>query len=374
MKPRRVLVAPDKFKGSATSAEVAGALMAGMRSVWADAVEIDSCPVADGGEGTVSSALSAGFAAVSVPSVGPTGSPVTATIAVAGDRAIVELADVVGLQRLHPPGVLQPMAASTYGLGVVIRACLDLGARDLTIGVGGSASTDGGVGLLQALGMRFLDARGEEIARGGGSLTALAALDPTGLDARIRETTITVALDVDNPLLGPTGAARVYGPQKGAGPTEIELLERGLSRLAAVTAGLDISADHPGAGAAGGAAFGILAFLGGIPRRGADVVLDLAGFDRYLEDSDLIVTGEGSLDQQSLHGKAVLGVATRARMKGVPVVAVCGRCTLAAAVVLRTFDRAYSLSSLEPNPKESMRSVRRLLEQTGRRIARDWGG
>ncbi|MHB1875585.1 MAG: glycerate kinase [Streptosporangiaceae bacterium] len=365
-----VVVAPDKFKGSASAREVAGALAAGLRAARPD-LEIAELPVADGGDGTVAAAVAAGFAGIQVIAAGPVGDRVGTSFALRGRTAVVELADVTGLRRLPGPG-LAPLTASTFGVGQVIAAALDAGATEIVLGVGGSASTDGGAGMLQALGARLTDARGRDLARGGAALAGLAQVDLAGLDRRIAGTRFLVACDVDSPLTGPVGAAAVFGPQKGAGPAEVDLLDRALAHWAAVTArvtGRD-AATVPGAGAAGGTAFGALAYLGADLVPGADLVLDLIGFGAALSGAALVVTGEGSLDRQTLTGKAPLGVARAAGRHGVPVVAVAGRVLLTGPELgAAGFAAAYSLTDLEPDPAIAMSRTADLLQRVGARIA-----
>ena len=234
MSGTRVLLAPDKFKGCLTAVEVADALAAGLLRAR-PALEVVRLPVADGGDGTVAAALTAGYAAVEAPAEGPTGEPRTAVYARQGDRAVVELAAVVGLDLL-PGGRPDPLAASTYGLGLVLRHALDAGVREIVLGLGGSASTDGGAGLVQALGARLLDREGHELPRGGSALARLATLDLTALRSRLAGVRVLVASDVTSPLLGPDGAAAVFGPQKGATPADVALLEQALTTWAAVVA------------------------------------------------------------------------------------------------------------------------------------------
>ncbi len=366
----RVVLAPDKFKGSASAREVAGALAAGLRAARPD-LEIAEFPVADGGDGTVAAAVAAGFAEIPVTAAGPVGDPVGTHFALRGRTAVVELADVTGLRRLPGPG-LAPLTASTFGVGQVITAALDAGATEIVLGVGGSASTDGGAGMLQALGARLTDAGGRDLARGGAALAGLAAVDLAGLDRRIAGARFLVACDVDSPLTGPAGAAAVFGPQKGAGPAEVGLLDRALAHWAAVTArvtGRD-AARVPGAGAAGGTAFGALAYLGADLVAGADLVLGLIGFDAALAGAGLVVTGEGSLDRQTLTGKAPLGVARAAARRGVPVVAVAGRVLLTGPELAAAgFTIAYALTDLEPDPAIAMSRTADLLKRVGARIA-----
>ena len=367
----RVLVAPDKFKGSLTATEVAGAVARGLTAGRPD-VEVDRLPVADGGDGTLAAALAAGYEAVPVTATGPTGEPVETAYARLGDVAVVEMADVSGLARL-PGGRRQPLTATSRGTGELVAAALAAGARRVVLGIGGSATTDGGAGLLQALGADLLDADGAPVGPGGAALERLARVDVGGVAAALGGAEVVVACDVDNPLTGPTGAAAVYGPQKGAGPDDVVLLDRCLARLADAVAdatGRDLR-DEPGAGAAGGVGFAALAVLGAQLRPGIDLLLDLLGFDRLVAGADLVVVGEGSLDGQSLRGKAPVGVARRARAAGVgSVVAVCGRRDLDDAALQQAgIDAAHALTDLEPDPDRCMNEASPLLERLAQRIA-----
>jgi glycerate kinase len=370
-----VLIAPDKFKGSATACEVAEHVAAGIRRA-APGARITLLPVADGGDGTVDAAVAAGFERREVTAAGPLGDPVRAAFALRGESAVVELAEASGLRRL-PGRRRAPLDAGTRGTGELIRAALDAGARTIVLGVGGSASTDAGAGMLAALGARFLDADGRDLPDGGGALHRLAAADLGGLDPRLPAVRIVLASDVDNPLLGEHGAAAVYGPQKGATGRDAARLESGLARLAEVLArtlgpAAADAARAPGAGAAGGAGYGALAVLGATRRSGIEVLLDVLGFDRALAGAALVVTGEGSLDEQTLRGKAPAGVARAARRPGVPVAAVCGRLRLSARQLAEAgFAAAYALTDLEPDPARCMARPAPLLERLGARIADD---
>jgi glycerate 2-kinase len=368
----KIVVAPDKFKGSLPAAQVAGAIAAGLRAGLPSA-ELVTIPVADGGDGTVDAAVAAGFERMPVTVDGPTGEPVAASYARRGEVAVVELATACGLIRL-PGGRFAPLTASSFGAGQVLAAALEAGARRIIFGVGGSASTDGGAGVLQALGARVLDLRGAELARGGAALRDVAALDLAGLLPALQAASVLLATDVVNPLTGPDGAAEVYGPQKGATPAQISELDSGLQRWAAVVAaatGSDLSQAY-GAGAAGGVGFAALAVLGAERRLGIEVILDLLDFDSALDGTDLVVIGEGSLDTQTLAGKAPVGVARAAARRGIPVVAVAGRSTLSAAELARAGIAAvYTLSDLEPDPARSSAEAGVLLRRIGRALARD---
>jgi glycerate 2-kinase len=368
----RIVVAPDKFKGSLTAVEVTQAVSAGLAQDRHD-IETTLLPVADGGDGTVAAALSVGYSPVRVDAVGPTGEPLTATYAVddANGVAVVELAAVVGLDLL-PGGVLEPLRSSTYGLGLVVREALRRGVEELVLGVGGSASTDGGAGMVQAMGAQVLDRDGHELPAGGAALREVATVDVGPVTELVGSTAVMVASDVDNPLLGPRGAAAVFGPQKGATGRDIDVLEAGLeawARAVASATGRDV-AGRPGAGAAGGAGFAALAVLGAQIRPGIELVLELVGFEKAVAGADLVVTGEGSLDEQSLAGKTPVGVAAAARAHGVPVVAVAGRSSLSEQQLAAAgISACYRLSDLEPDPARSMAGAAPLLTEIGRRIA-----
>ncbi|NIL83606.1 Glycerate 3-kinase [Rhodococcus fascians] len=370
----RILLAPDKFKGSLSAAGVARALAEGL--VAGDAsLETVCLPVADGGDGTVDAAVAAGWDRIAVTCSGPTGEPVDTSYARRGDTAVVELASAVGLELL-PDGRPDALGASTFGLGTVIAHALGAGsvsgARRIVVGLGGSASTDGGAGMLIALGARILDAEGKDVARGGGALRGAVHLDLSGLLPSARNAVFELACDVDNPLLGPTGAAAVYGPQKGAGPQERLYLEHGMRQWAHLVRnaiGRDVSG-LSGTGAAGGTSFGAMAVLGAVAKPGIETVLELIDFGSALASADLVVTGEGSLDEQSLYGKAPIGVAHAAREAGVPVITVAGRSVI-------DLDRlrshgivaSYALSDLEPDPRISMRDAATLLHDVGKTMA-----
>ena len=369
----RVVLAPDKFKGSLTAAEVGDALAAGMLDVL-PGLDVIKLPVADGGDGTVAAALSAGFEEIIVDAVGPTGEPVQAAYALHGNRAVVELAAVVGLSML-PGGRLDPLTSSTYGLGLVIADAIRRGAQTIVLGLGGSASTDGGAGMAQALGARLLDADGHDLSHGGGALQGLARLDLRALRETLGSSSIMVASDVDNPLLGADGAAAVFGPQKGADTHQVEALERGVRRwseLASRATGRN-DADRPGAGAAGGAGFAALALLNAKIRPGIELILELVDFDRRIVGADLVVTGEGSLDDQSLAGKAPVGVARAAARSGVPVVAVAGRLQLSPQQLRQAgIEAAYALTDLEPDHNQCIANASRLLRRLGAHVAKEW--
>ncbi|MEU7011025.1 glycerate kinase [Streptomyces sp. NPDC046332] len=372
----RVLVAADKFKGSLTAVQVAERVTAGLRRVVPE-LEVETLPVADGGDGTVAAAVAAGFERREVRVAGPLGEPVTAAFALRGTTAVVEMAEASGLQLL-PAGVFAPLTSTTYGSGELLRAALDAGATTIVFGVGGSATTDGGAGMLAALGAVFLDGTGEPVGPGGAALASLASADLSGLDPRFASVELILASDVDNPLTGPKGAPAVYGPQKGATPEDVETLDAALAHFVTVlekAIGPKASecAVAPGAGGAGGIGYGALVGLDASFRPGIELMLDVLGFAPALERATLVITGEGSLDEQTLHGKAPAGVAAAARAAGKEVVAVCGRLALPPEALGKAgIRRAYPLTDLEPEPSKSIANAGPLLEQVASNIARDF--
>jgi glycerate kinase len=328
----RVLVCPDKFRGTLTARQAAEAIEHGWhRERPADV--LDLAPLADGGEGTLDVLApgdDAATARIHRRVDGPLGDPVDAELGVRDGGAVVEMARASGLA-LIAAGRRDPVRATTYGTGQLMLAALEAGVERLLVCLGGSATNDGGVGMAMALGGRFLDATGRDISRGGGALPALARIDLGAVHARWRAVEVIGVTDVDNPLCGPTGASAVFGPQKGADPDDVWELDRALAHLAAVAA-RDLGADRsrePGAGAAGGLGFGLLAFLGARLRPGIEVVMEAVGLSERLRDADLVITGEGSLDQQSLHGKVPAGVLRAAEEAHVPAAILCGVASIA---------------------------------------------
>lgn len=374
----RVVIAPDKFKGSLSAPDVARHLEAGLRAAWGTAgsrgeLAVLRIPVADGGEGTLDAAVGSGFTRRSAVVSGPTGQPLRAEFAVRGREAVIEMAAASGLAVL-PDGVNDATGATSLGTGELIRAALDAGCRQIILGVGGSANTDGGAGILQGLGARLLDADGRELPSGGGALARLDRIDFSGFDARLDEARFILASDVDNPLLGPEGAPAIFGPQKGATPSDVAALDAALSRLVDVLA-KEIgpravkAAEAPGAGAAGGAGYAAIAVLAATRRPGIDVVLEFTELGQRLAGADLVITGEGSLDEQSLLGKTPMGVARAAGRAGVPVIAVCGRTTLGPEQLRKSgFREVHALTQLESNVDTCIAEAGPLLERLGRRI------
>jgi glycerate kinase len=320
-----LLLASDSFKGSLSALQACTAMQRGAMRVFPD----DDCvslPLADGGEGTLDAILnSAGGTRKTARVADPLGKQVEANWGVLpARRAVIEMAQASGLM-LVSETARDALHASSYGTGQLIQAALDDGCKEIFIGIGGSATTDGGTGALAALGARFLDARGELLPPGGAALNDLHAIDLSSMDSRIRSTPITVLSDVTNPLCGENGAAFIYAPQKGASPDDVKILDSGLRKLAQVA-----SADGstPGAGAAGGMGFGLLAFCNAQMKSGIEVVLEVARFEEKLANADLVLTGEGALDAQTLSGKTIAGVCRAARKRGVPVIAFGGKVSL----------------------------------------------
>jgi len=384
-----VLVAPDKFRGTLTAAQAAAHVAAGL-SAARPGLDVRQIPVADGGDGTVAAAAAAGYETVTRTVRGPTGQPTQALWAWRDGTAIVEAAQACGLAQL-PAGQPAPLTATSYGVGELVGAAVARGARRVVLGLGGVACTDGGAGMVAALGARLTDRFGRPLEPGGAGLAQLDRLNLITMKLP-RDLEVLIASDVTSPLLGPDGAAAVYGPQKGASAADVAALERGLARWAELaegpqpapvpavgSAGEDAAPprprDRPGAGAAGGLGFAALTLLGAQFRPGIELVLDLLGFAAALAGARLVVTGEGALDGQTLRGKAPAGVA-RAVAAGLtppPVVAVSGLCTLTPEQLSAAgFAAAYPLTSVEPDPERCRAQAGPLLEQVARRVAADW--
>ncbi len=322
-----IIVAPDSFKGSLTALEAADAIIQGVLDVLPDA-EIVSIPLADGGEGTVEALVRATEGKIrKVKVTGPLGDPVEAQFGLLGDdvTGVVEMAQAAGLS-LVLPDKRDPLIATTYGVGELMLAALDTGCTQLIVGLGGSATNDGGAGMAQALGVQFLGPGGRELGRGGEALVGLERIETSRLDPRVSRTTIWAASDVTNPLCGANGASAIYGPQKGATEEMVAKLDKALWHYGSVIAdqlGIEVR-ELAGAGAAGGLGAGLVAFAGARIRSGASLVLELLRFEEFLESADLVLTGEGRIDQQIEFGKAISGVALLAGKHGVPVVAFTG--------------------------------------------------
>lgn len=372
----RILIAPDSFKGSLSAAAAAEAMAAGVR-VAAPGAEVVLMPMADGGEGTVEALVAGtGGQILTAMVTDPLGRPVEAAFGLLGDgkTAAIEMAAASGLL-LVSDTERDPLITTTYGTGELIRAALDQGVTRIVIGIGGSATNDGGAGMLQALGGLLHKADGSPVGLGGAALLDLAHIDLTGLDPRLAQVELLVACDVDNPLTGPRGATAVYGPQKGATPEVVALLDRALGHLADVMAralGRDVR-DRPGAGAAGGLGNGLMGFFGASLRPGIEVVIEAVGLDRLLAGAALVLTGEGRTDGQTLAGKVPLGVARRAAAQGVPVVVISGAVTPDADALLE--HGVSALFSIADGPltlAEAMGRAAELLERRACHVVRLW--
>ena len=332
----KIVIAPDSYKESLTALEVANEIEAGFREVFPDA-EYVKLPVADGGEGTVQAMVEAtGGKRIEVTVTGPLGTPVKAFYGLTGDggTAVIEMAAASGLM-LVPKEQRNPLVTTSYGTGELIRTALDAGARNFILGIGGSATNDGGAGMLQALGAKLLDADGKDVAFGGRPLGKLVKIDVSAFDPRLKECTINVACDVDNPLCGPRGASAIFGPQKGATPEIVKELDgylQNFGQLIKRDLGVDV-AEVPGAGAAGGMGAAMMGFMGGRLRPGSEIVTDAVGLDAAVKDADLVITGEGRIDGQTIFGKTPIGVTRVAKRYGKPVIGVAGCLTKEASVV-----------------------------------------
>ncbi|TBT83711.1 glycerate kinase [Propioniciclava sinopodophylli] len=343
----RIVCAPDSFKHSLTAAEAAAAMARGVRAVWPDAEAVE-VPLSDGGEGFTDAIADAlGARVVDVPVQDARGRPATGRLALAGDVAAFEMASASGLEAIADDD-RDILASDTRGVGQLVRAALDAGATTLVIGLGGSATNDGGAGMLAELGVRFLDAGGRVLATTPAGLADLASVDATGLDPRLVDARVRVACDVDNPLLGERGASAVFGPQKGATTPElVTRLDATLARLAELS-GHAAVADAPGAGAAGGLGFALLAFAGAELVPGIELVCDTVGFHDTVAGADLVLSGEGSIDAQTLSGKTPAGVADVAGAQGVPVVLFGGR-VAPDADALRADGRVAAIVGITPD-------------------------
>ncbi len=323
----KIVIAPDSFKESLSAMEIATEIEAGFREIFPQA-EYRKMPAADGGEGTVEAMVAATSGQrIEVTVTGPLGEPVQAFYGLLGhdEIAVIEMASASGLA-LVPPHLRNPLKTSSYGTGELIRCALDAGARRFILGIGGSATNDGGAGMLQALGVHLRDTDGNEIGPGGAELARLASIDTSHLDHRLKGCVVDVACDVNNPLTGPTGASEIFGPQKGATPEMVRQLDDGLrhySQIIARDVGRRVT-DVPGSGAGGGMGAAMLAFLDGRLRPGSEIVTEAIGLDAALADADLVVTGEGRIDSQSIRGKTPVGVARVAQAHGVPVIGLGG--------------------------------------------------
>lgn len=369
----KIVIAPDSYKGSVSAVAVADAMERGVRKVFPNA-EVVKIPIADGGEGTVETMIEAsGGTWVEETVVGPLGEPVKAGWGIMGDgeTGVIEMAAASGLPLVGDRK--NPLITTTYGTGELILSALNRGLKRIIIGIGGSATNDGGVGMARALGVRFLDADGKELANGGGALADLASIDVSGIDKRLYGMTLLVACDVDNPLCGPNGASYAYGPQKGATPEMVEALDAALANYAAIaekTLGKSVK-DTPGAGAAGGLGAGLMLFTQTELRPGIDIILEVNEFDQALRGASLMLTGEGQTDFQTARGKAPVGAAKWAKKYDIPVVCISGGLGKGADEVLA--HGIDALASIAPRPislEDCIAQGEQLLEEATERICR----
>jgi len=364
----KIVIAPDSFKGSLTAVEVSDAIEQGIREIFPES-EIVKIPMADGGDGTAHCLVNATGGKILIEKVtGPLGDEVLASYGILGDKktAVIEMAEASGLT-LVPENRRNPLVTTTYGTGQLIKFALDQGCRKMIIGIGGSATNDGGAGMVQALGAKLLDKDGEEIGFGGGELKKVFRIDTKYLDNRLSETKVLVASDVSNPLCGPQGASRIYGPQKGATPEVIEELDESLAYFAGIIKrdlNKDVK-DIPGAGAAGGLGASLIAFLNAELRPGIEIIIEIVKLEQAIKGADLVITGEGKIDSQTIYGKAPIGVAKIAKKYHIPVIAV-------AAIIGNDADIVYQygintlLKISEPpmNLNESKAKKYRLIKKT----------
>ncbi|MEX5591239.1 glycerate kinase [Pseudomonas orientalis] len=372
----KIIIAPDSFKDSLSAERVAQAIADGLVQVWPDA-QLVQCPMADGGEGTVAAVLAACNGQLRSQTVsGPLGAAVQAHWGWLADShtAIIEMAEASGLQ-LVAPGQRDACSSSTYGTGELIRAALDLGARRIILAIGGSATNDGGAGAMQALGVQLFDAQDQPLLPGGLALAGLARISLENLDSRLAQVRFEIAADVNNPLCGAHGASAIFGPQKGANPKQVLQLDAALGHFADHCARVlpgDVR-DEPGSGAAGGLGFAAKAFLGAQFRAGVEVVAELVGLDAAVRGADLVITGEGRFDAQTLRGKTPFGVARIARHHQVPVIVIAG--TLGEGyeqMYAHGVDAAFALPSAPMSLEQACSEAPRLLRERAADIARLW--
>lgn len=373
-KSLNILIAVDKFKGSLTGAELSSAIATGLRKSMGESCNPVLCPIADGGDGTVDAALNAGYQEVSTSVCGPLGERVRARFAydLSTATAVIEVAEACGLWRV-PAGELNTWDATSFGVGELMLSALKQGARNIVLGLGGSATTDGGAGMLQALGAQILDAQGNPVVHGGGALGDVETVDLSTLDSRLGTVNFLVASDVRNPLLGHDGAAAVYGPQKGASTEQVKMLDTHLKQFSnLLELNLNVSREtfsaKPGAGAAGGLGFACLA-LGATMRPGVELCFELTGFFQQLENADVVITGEGKLDRQTLQGKGPAGVASAACARNKPVFAVCGSNELSEREAQEAgFAQVFAVLDLGVSLEESLANPVPYVESLGRKV------
>ncbi|GHA53907.1 glycerate kinase [Photobacterium aphoticum] len=369
----KIIIAPDSYKESLTAMEVATAIETGFRHVLPDAQYI-KLPMADGGEGTVQSLVDAtGGHIVAHTVTGPLGQPVDGFYGLMGDgkTAVIEMAAASGIH-LVTPEQRNPLITTTFGTGELIRAVLDQGVEHIIIGIGGSATNDGGIGMAQALGFKLLDAEGQPLGFGGGELARLATIDTSNIDPRLAQVKLEVACDVDNPLCGPKGASHVFGPQKGATPEMVAQLDANLSHYADIIQaqlGSDVK-NKPGAGAAGGLGAALMGLLNAELRPGIEIVMDAVDLSSIVADADLVITGEGRIDSQTIHGKTPIGVARTAKRFNVPVIGIAGCLSTDCHVVHEHgIDAVFSVVPRSVSLAEALRDAAENVELTARNVA-----
>lgn len=369
----KIIIAPDSYKESLSAMQVADAIEAGFKHIMPDA-EFHKLPMADGGEGTVQSLIDATNGSIKNCVVtGPLGVKVAAFYGLFGDgkTAVIEMAAASGLHLVETEQ-RNPLLTTSYGTGELIKAALDQGVKHIIVGIGGSATNDGGIGMAQALGIKMLDANGLEIAYGGGAIANLKHIDISGLDPRLQQVSLEVACDVDNPLCGPKGASAVFGPQKGATPEMVTTLDQNLAHYADVIKqqlGNDIK-HQAGAGAAGGMGAALLGLFNATLRPGIDIVMDAVNLHTLLDGADLVITGEGRIDSQTIHGKTPIGVARAAKKQGIPVVAIAGCLANDCHVVHdHGIDSVFSAVSKAGSLEDAFRDAAMNVEMTARNVA-----
>lgn len=373
---KKVVIAPDSFKESLSALEVAEAIERGFRQIFPQ-VQYMKLPMADGGEGTVDSMVAAtGGEIVTVAVTGPLGQPVQAFYGLLGEgeTAVIEMAAASGLH-LAPKAQRDPRMTTSYGTGELILAALERGVKTIILGIGGSATNDGGAGMMQALGARLLDENRQALPPGGAALAQLAYIDLSGVDPRLQQVSITAACDVDNPLCGANGASAVFGPQKGATPemvTQLDAALRHYGTLLEQATGREVI-NAPGAGAAGGMGAALLGMLNARLRPGIEIVIETLQLEEALRDADLVITGEGRLDSQSIHGKTPIGVARVAKRFGLPVIGIAGSLSKDYQVVHQHgIDAAFSVLDRVVSLEEALAEAADNLEVTARNVAAVW--
>ncbi|MEZ9063258.1 MULTISPECIES: glycerate kinase [unclassified Vibrio] len=369
----KIVIAPDSYKESLSAMGVAQAIEDGFKQLIPNA-EYVKLPMADGGEGTVQSLVDAtNGSIIQHPVIGPLGEIVEGFYGMFGDgkTAIIEMAAASGLD-LVSPEQRNPLKTTTYGTGELIKAVLDKGVEHIIIGIGGSATNDGGLGMAQALGIRMLDAEGHELVFGGGELSKLTTIDLTNLDPRLQNVRLEVACDVDNPLCGPKGASQVFGPQKGATPEMVELLDANLAHYASIMKnqlGVDVI-DLPGAGAAGGLGAALVGLLNAELRPGINIVMDAVNLDEIVSDADLVITGEGRIDSQTIHGKTPIGVARTAKKHKLPVIGIAGCLASDCGVVHEHgIDAVFAVVNRSVDLPTALAEAAKNIELTARNVA-----